>query len=75
MRGNQGSTLPTIETLAAVIREVYSETAKAIDGFSEKIKTRSDTNDDTYARLNERLTVLEERVLEVEKKLHMPPAA
>jgi hypothetical protein len=58
-----------------VIRDAQTETLRAFYGFVESVQTRFKAQDDTEAGLKKRLTVLEERVLEVEKKLNMPPAA
>ena len=63
------------EALTEVMRDGQTETLKAFYGFVESIQTRFRAQDDTEAGLKKRLTVLEERVLEVEKKLLMPPAA
>jgi hypothetical protein len=53
---------------------------EAFYGFTESVQTRFKAQDDTEAGLRKRLTFLEERVLEVEKRLlekrlNMPPAA
>jgi hypothetical protein len=61
--------------LVEVIRDAQTETLRAFYGFVETVQTRFKAQDDTEAGLKKRLTVLEERVLEVEKKLLMPPAA
>ena len=61
--------------LIEVIRDAQTETLRAFYGFVESVQTRFKAQDDTEAGLKKRLTVLEERVLEVEKKLLMPPAA
>jgi hypothetical protein len=61
--------------LTEVIRDAQTETLRAFYGFVETVQTRFKAQDDTEAGLKKRLTVLEERVLEVEKKLLMPPAA
>jgi hypothetical protein len=63
------------EALTEVMRDGQTETLKAFYGFVESVQTRFRAQDDTEAGLKKRLTVLEERVLEVEKKLLMPPAA
>jgi uncharacterized protein involved in exopolysaccharide biosynthesis len=63
------------ENLTEVIRDSQTEILKAFYGFVETVQTRFKAQDDTEAGLKKRLTVLEERVLEVEKRLNMPPAA
>ena len=64
-----------VDQLTEVMRDAQTETLKAFYGFVETVQTRFKAQDDTEAGLKKRLTVLEERVLEVEKKLIMPPAA
>jgi len=64
-----------VETLTKVIRDSQAEIVKAFSVCVETVQTQLKARDDTYAGFAERLTVLEERVLEVEKKLIMPPAA
>jgi hypothetical protein len=64
-----------VDQLTEVIRDAQTETLKAFYGFVETVQTRFKAQDDTEAGLKKRLTVVEERLLEVEKKLLMPPAA
>jgi hypothetical protein len=61
--------------LTEVIRDTQTGTLKAFYGFVESVQTRFKAQDDTEAGLKRRLTIVEERLLEVEKKLLMPPAA
>jgi hypothetical protein len=63
------------ETLTEVVRDGQTEILKAFYGFTETVQTRFKAQDDTEAGLKKRLTVVEERLLEVEKRLNMPPAA
>jgi hypothetical protein len=63
------------EALTEVVRDGQTEILKAFYGFTETVQTRFKAQDDTEAGLKKRLTVLEERLLEVEKRLNMPPAA
>ena len=63
------------ETLTEVMRDGQTETLKAFYGFVESVQTRFRAQDDTEAGLKRRLTVVEERLLELEKRLKMPPAA
>jgi hypothetical protein len=57
------------------MRDGQTEILKAFYGFTATVQTRFRVQDDTEAGLKKRLTVLEERVLEVERRLNMPPAA
>ena len=65
----------TIETLTKVIRDSQAEILNAFSVCVETVQTQLKARDDTYAGFAESLTVLEERVLEVERRLNMPPAA
>ena len=65
----------TIESLTKVIRDSQAEILNAFSVCVEAVHTQITQRDHTYAGIGESLTVLEERVLEVEKKLLMPPAA
>jgi hypothetical protein len=57
------------------MRDVQTEMLGAFYGFMETIQARFKEQDDTEAGLKKRLTILEGRLLEVEKRLNMPPAA
>ena len=63
------------ETLTEVVRDGQTGILKAFSGFTETVQTPFKAQDDTEAGLKKRLTVLEERILEVERRLNMPPAA
>ena len=63
------------ERLTEVMRDSQTGILKPFDGFSETVQTRFKAQDDTEAGLKKRLSVLEERLLEVERRLNMPPAA
>jgi predicted phage-related endonuclease len=63
------------DRLTEVMRDVQTELLKSFYGFMETIQIRFKEQDDTEAGLKRRLTVLEGRILEVEKRLNMPPAA
>ena len=63
------------DRLTEVMRDVQTELLKSFYGFMETIQIRFKEQDDTEAGLKKRLTVLEGRLLEVEKRLNMPPAA
>jgi hypothetical protein len=65
----------TIETLTKVIRDSHAEILNAFSVCVEAVHTQMTARDHTYAGIGERLTVLEERLLKVEKRLNMPPAA
>jgi hypothetical protein len=64
-----------VDRLTEVIRDVQTELLKSFYGFMETVQARFKSQDDTETGLKKRLTILEERLLEVEKRLNMPPAA
>ena len=64
-----------VDQLTEVMRDVQTELLKSFYGFMETVQARFKAQDDAEAGLKRRLTVLEERLLEVEKRLNMPPAA
>ena len=61
--------------LTEQMRDMQTEILKAFYGFTESVQSRFKAQDDTEAGLKHRLTVLETRLLEVERRLNMPPAA
>ena len=63
------------DRLTEVMRDVQTEMLRAFYGFMETVQTRFKAQDDAEAGLKKRLGILEERLLEVEKRLNMPPAA
>jgi hypothetical protein len=65
----------TIETLTKVIRDSQAEILNAFSFCVEAVHTQITARDHTYAGIGESLTILEERLVKVEKRLNMPPAA
>ena len=63
------------DELIEVIRDSQTEILKAFYGFSQTIQERFKLADDAEAALKRRMATLESRVLEVEKRLNMPPNA
>ncbi len=57
------------------IRDSQTEVLKAFYGFSQTIQDRFKEGDDSEAAIKRRMATLESRVLEVEKRLNMPPNA
>ena len=69
-----------VEALTEIMRGSHTGILEAFYGFTESVQTRFKAQDDTETGLKKRLTFLEERVLEIEKRLlekrlNMPPAA
>jgi hypothetical protein len=65
----------TVEALTKVIRDSQAEILNAFSVCVEAVHAQIKARDDAYAGFAESLTALEERLLEVEKRLLMPPAA
>ena len=63
------------DELVETFRDGQTEILTAFYGFSETIQNRFKENDQTEASLKRRLTTLESRLLEIEKRLNLPPAA
>ena len=61
--------------LTEKMRDMQTELLHAFYGFTESVQSRFRAQDDTESGLKHRLTVLETRLLEVERRLNMPPAA
>ena len=59
--------------LKETIRDVQTEILKPFYGFSESVQLHFKEVDKTDASLKERLTNIEGRLLDVEKRLNMPP--
>lgn len=54
------------------IHDSETRLLKAFYGFVETIQSRFREADDSEANLKKRITILEERLMEVEKRLNMP---
>ena len=63
------------DQLTETMRDGQTEILRAFHGFTQTVQTRFLAADDTEAGIKKRLTVVEERLLEIEKKLNLPPAA
>jgi phage shock protein A len=61
--------------LEEAIRDSQTEILKSIYGFTQTVQNRFQEMDQTEATLKRRMTTLEGRMLEVEKRLNIPPAA
>ncbi len=61
--------------LIEAMRDSQSAVLRAFYGFAETVQDRSKERDETEANLRRRMTTLESRILEVEKRLNMPPNA
>jgi len=63
------------DELVEAFRDVQTEILTAFYGFTETIQNRFKEQDQTEASLKRRMTTLESRLLEIEKRLNLPPAA
>ncbi len=63
------------DELVEAFRDSQTEILTAFYGFSQTIQDRFKENDQTEASLKRRLTTIESRLLEIEKRLNLPPAA
>ena len=61
--------------LTEKMRDMQMKLLHAFYGFAESAQARFKAQDDTEAGLKHRLTVLETRLLDVERRLNTPPAA
>jgi hypothetical protein len=64
-----------IDRLKEVIWDAQNELLKSFYGFMQTVQARFKEQDDADAALRRRIGILEERILEIEKRLNMPPAA
>jgi hypothetical protein len=60
------------DAFTEAIRDSETRLLKAFYGFTETVQVRFKTADDTEANLKKRLAVVEERLMEVEKRLNFP---
>jgi hypothetical protein len=61
------------DELVEAVRDIQTETLKAFYGFTQTIQDRFKESDDSEAAIKRRITTLESRILEVEKRLNLPP--
>lgn len=64
-----------VSRLEEAIHDSQTEILKAIYGFTESVQQRFQEMDRTEASLKKRMTIIEGRIPEVEKRLNIPPAA
>ncbi len=63
------------DELVEAIRDSQTEVLKAFYGFSHTVQDRFKEGDDSESAIKRRMTTLESRILEVEKRLNLPPNA
>ncbi len=73
--GNQPATKDDIEGLREQIRDTETKLLTAFYDFARANQTRLSELEGSDAALERRIGGIEDRLLEVEKRLNMPPAA
>lgn len=63
------------DELIEAIHDAQTELLKAFYGFTQTVQNRFAGQDDTEAAIKRRMGTLESRILEIEKRLNMPPSA
>ena len=63
------------DDLKEAMRDVQTELLKAFYGYTQTTDVKLKEAETSDIGLRQRLTVVEERLLEVEKRLNFPPAA
>lgn len=63
------------DDLKETMRDVQTELLKAFYTFATTADARQKANESAHSGMNDRLTAVEQRVTELEKRLNLPPAA
>ena len=75
----QASMFQRLDEMAAALEEGYRDTQtevlKAVYSMGERLQMRAATQDVIINSIQQRQASLESRLLEIEKRLHLPPAA
>jgi hypothetical protein len=64
-----------VDDLREGLRDIQTEMLKAFYSVTQSNQERFRAVEDTESALKKRLAVLEDRMIEVERRLNMPPAA
>ena len=68
-----------LDEMAATLEEGYRDTQtevlKAVYSMGERLQLRGDGQEAILAGIQKRQALVEARLLEIEKRLHLPPAA
>ena len=64
-----------MDELTETFRDIQTELLKAFYAFAETNQNRLTENERVTAALRERMSMLESRLIQVEKRLNIPPAA
>jgi hypothetical protein len=71
----KGDLVELKDELLEAIRDNQTEILKGFYGFIQTVQARFQEQDQTEASIKRRMTTLESRILEIEKRLNMPPNA
>ena len=63
------------DDLKETLRDVQTEILRAFYGYTQTADAKLKEGEQSDIALRQRLTAVESRILEVEKRLNMPPAA
>jgi hypothetical protein len=63
------------EELVEAIHDSQTELLRAFYGFTQTVQARFTEQDQTEAALKRRIGTLESRILEIERRLNIPPSA
>jgi hypothetical protein len=63
------------DELVEAIHDGQTELLRAFYGFTQTVQARFTEQDQTEAALKRRIGTLESRILEIEKRLNIPPSA
>ena len=75
----KASMFQRLDEMAATLEEGYRDTQtevlKAVYSMGQRLEARGDAQEAVIAGLQKRQALVEARLLEIEKRLHLPPAA
>ena len=71
----RGDLVALKEELVEAFRDGQTELLTAFYGFMQTVQNRFQEDDLTESSLKRRMTTLESRILEIEKRLNWPPTA
>jgi DNA anti-recombination protein RmuC len=70
-----GSMRELEERLTESMRDIHTEMLKGFYGFTQTVQARFQEQDQTEISLKRRISTIEDRILEIEKRLNFPPNA
>jgi hypothetical protein len=70
-----GSMRELEERIMESMRDIQTEMLKGFYGFTQTVSARFQEQDQTEISLKRRIATMEDRILEIEKRLNFPPHA